>query len=155
MLNNDLFGWCLHATGRRQRADVVFESTGLWLPILCEHVVELGRQLRAAESSSTAFPFSAILEELEELSSVLTAVCFLHRKDENCHVNIDDVDAQLRYFRGWTAQCMKDIGFAFSTLVEAYMEIFDRWAGKAPEKLIQVLSSTSFILRQWCHTVSQ
>ena len=57
--------------------------------------------------------------------------------------------------RGWSTRCFYDIGFSHGTLVESYIEIFDRWAGKAPEKLLHILSSTTFVLLHWTRCVAE
>ena len=37
----------------------------------------------------------------------------------------------------------------YELIIEKYMELFDLWIGKLPEKLLQVLSSASIILSRW------
>ena len=58
--------------------------------------------------------------------------------------------------RGITGRLCHDIGMSHGSLIEVYMEIFDRWAGSAtPEKLLQVLSSSSLALLEWSRLAAQ
>eukprot|EP00601_Ochromonadales_sp_CCMP2298_P025617 CAMPEP_0173290756 /NCGR_PEP_ID=MMETSP1143-20121109/11746_1 /TAXON_ID=483371 /ORGANISM="non described non described, Strain CCMP2298" /LENGTH=1044 /DNA_ID=CAMNT_0014229861 /DNA_START=142 /DNA_END=3271 /DNA_ORIENTATION=- len=112
---------------RHQRRDVLFEASEQWQPQLGERVTELAKQLGPL---SPAFPSLLVLEELEELAATLF-VC----------TGAGD--------RGFTARCLREVGFTPSALLEAYMEVFGRWAGKAPEKLLQALSSAVYVLLHW------
>jgi hypothetical protein len=93
-----------------------------------------------------AFPSALVLEELEELAATLS-VCAA--SDEDGPAAAESKQCATPAERGWTARCLVEIGFSYGTLVESYMEIFDHWAGKAPEKLLHLLSSTVFALLQW------
>jgi len=123
----------------QQFRHVSFENAQQWLPALESKLVHLGRELLGDSDSprSSTFPVLVILEEVEELISTLTAC---------------DVPTR----RGITSQICYDIGMSHGSLIEAYMEIFDRWAGKAtPDKLLQILSSSSLALLHWSRLAAQ
>jgi hypothetical protein len=141
---------------------VAFEQAEAWLPGLQAQVVQLAQQLTAQGSGAPAgrgaavsgspsspvgaFPSALVLEELEELAATLS-VCAAAEEDGSAATESKQGAAPTE--RGWTARCLVEIGFSYGTLVESYMEIFDHWAGKAPEKLLHLLSSTVFALLQW------
>ena len=148
---------------RNQRSDVAFEQSEAWLPGLQAQVVQLAQQLTSQSGSAqsgrgaavsgspstplSAFPSALVLEELEELAATLS-VCAAGEDEEGAAATESKQGAG-RVERGWTARCLVEVGFSYGALVESYMEIFDRWAGKAPEKLLHLLSSTVFALLQW------
>ena len=136
---------------RHQRNDVVFESSAQWLPTLQMLVVQLGQQLQGA-SASPAFPCAVVLEELEEISSALTVSTIVDGIGSTAGAG---AGVGVGVVRGWSTRCFYDIGFSHGTLVESYIEIFDRWAGKAPEKLLHILSSTTFVLLHWTRCVAE
>eukprot|EP01038_Epipyxis_sp_PR26KG_P007824 gene7824-10628_t len=116
---------------------VIFEAAGQWLPLLENTVVELGISFQAAMvGSNSSFPHITILEELEEIVSSLMIA----------HANNSIIP------KGWAAQCFRDIGFSHSTIVEAYMDIFDTWKGKAPAKLLCLITSATHVLLSWTKT---
>ena len=49
-----------------------FENANVWLPVLQEKIVYLGKLLNGSLSTSLAFPLTLILEELEEIVSTLS-----------------------------------------------------------------------------------
>jgi hypothetical protein len=55
----------------------------------------------------------------------------------------------LVYNNHWVVTCFLDIGFAYGHLLEMYMEVFDQWMGKNPEKLLQLISSSVFLISTW------
>lgn len=122
----------------QQSRHISFEHAQQWLPALETKLVQLGRELLGDSDSprSSTFPVLVILEEVEELVSTLTS----------CGVPTR---------RGITGQLCYDIGMSHGSLIEAYMEIFDRWAGKPPEKLLQILSSSSLALLHWSRLAAQ
>ena len=63
--------------------------------------------------------------------------------------------APVAIMRGWTTTCLFEIGFTHGTLIEVYMEILDHWSGKAAEKLVHILSSTSYVLLQWTRLAAE
>lgn len=91
---------------------------------------------------AAAFPSALVLEELEEIAATL-AICSTGSGEGS--------QQQL----GWAMRCFYDIGSSHGTLVESYMEIFDKWAGKAPEKLLHVLASTVTVLLRWTRDTAE
>lgn len=149
---------------RHQLSGTNFESAERWLPTLELQVVALAKQIvrntfstaaawrseasvGAAMSMSmdaAAFPSALVLEELEEIAATL-AICATGTGTG------EGSQQQL----GWAMRCFYDIGFSHGTLVESYMEIFDKWAGKAPEKLLHVLASTVAVLLRWTRDTAE
>lgn len=138
-----------------------FDAFERWLPTLELQVVALAKQIaRNSFSSGTtapeegpagalgsldaaAFPSTLVLEELEEIAATL-AICASGPGSSQHQVQV-----------GWAMRCFYDIGFSHGTLVESYMEIFDKWAGKAPEKLLHVLASTVTVLLRWTRDAAE
>ncbi len=114
---------------RHQRSDVTFESHEAWLPALQLQVVQLGQALNGAQDAA-AFPLMTLLDELEEIAATLV-VCGSGAP------------------RGWATRCLVSVGLAHGPLVESYMQLFEEWAGKAPEKLLHVVVSTTDVLQSW------
>lgn len=140
---------------------VSFESSERWLPTLELQVVALAKQIShhtfassasfshhpaLSASETAAFPSAVVLEELEEIAATL-AICTTTTTAE--------AGPQQSQQLGWATRCFYDIGFAHGTLVESYMEIFDKWAGKAPEKLLHVLASTVSVLLRWTRDTAE
>ena len=149
---------------RHQVSGTNFESPERWLPTLELQVVTLAKQIvrntfsgsgsgRPGEDASAggvgsigsmdaaAFPSALVLEELEEVAATL-AICATGDRSQQQQM-------------GWAMRCFYDIGFSHGTLVESYMEIFDKWAGKAPEKLLHVLASTVAVLLRWTRDTAE
>jgi hypothetical protein len=120
---------CVVSSHRHQRGDVLFESHEAWLPALQLQVVQLGQALNGAQDTS-AFPLMTLLDELEEIAATLV-VCGSGAP------------------RGWATRCLMSVGLAHGPLVESYMQLFEEWAGKAPEKLLHVVVSTKTVLESW------
>lgn len=91
--------------------------------------------------AAAAFPSTLVLEELEEISATLSL----------CGGGED----RLARSQGWVTRCFYDVGFSHGTLVESYVEIFDRWAGKAPEKLLHIISATVNVLLLWTRSAAE
>lgn len=133
---------------RHQQSTAKFESPAQWLPSLELLVVQLAQQLlqsvepgQGISVGAAAFPSTMVLEELEEISATL-GICSAETSE----------DARTR---NWTTRCFYDVGFSHATLVESYVEIFDRWAGKAPEKLLHILSATVYVLLLWTRSAAE
>jgi hypothetical protein len=153
-------------TIRNQRTDVSFEDSAYWLPSLELMIIELGKLVDGA-TSSIAFPISTIQEELEEIATTLT-LCHHsdhHNSQDQHHDGNNNVSMSTNTtttlttasisLRGWTSVCLFEIGFTHGTLIEVYMEILNHWGGKAAEKLVHVLSSTSYVLLQWTRLAAE
>ena len=89
---------------------------------------------------AAAFPSTLVLEELEEIAATLS-ICAAAAGES---VTGEEAGAA-----NWSTRCFYDAGFSHGLLVESYVEIFDRWAGKAPEKLLHILSATVNVLLRW------
>jgi hypothetical protein len=133
---------------------VPFEAVSQWLPNLELLVVQLARQLQHPSESehtllshSSAFPATLVLEELEEIAATLATLGIANNESFSSSVGSGS--------RGWVLRCFYDIGMSHGTLVESFMEIFDRWAGKAPEKLLYLLASTTAALLHWTRGASE
>lgn len=137
-----------------------FESSNQWLPTLELEIIELGKQLNASANSSgssciaTAFPSAVVLEELEEIGSMLSLVTTTGTSSGGVTTTTVTSNA-IAGSRGWTASCFYDMGFTHGTLVEVYMEILDRWSGKSKEKLLYLLSSLAYVMLQWTHSCAE
>jgi hypothetical protein len=144
-------------TIRNQRTDVSFEDSTYWLPSLELLIIELGKLVDGA-TCSIAFPISTIQEELEEIATTLT-LCHHsehHNSQDQQHDGNNDVSMSTNStLRGWTSVCLFEIGFTHGTLIEVYMEILNQWGGKAAEKLVHILSSTSYVLLQWTRLAAE
>ena len=138
---------CNDARSATRGRDVMFEDVDQWLPALQLQVVQLGKQLQG----SPTLPFCEVLEELEELLATLAIVQSLERQGDQSRSAV----AGAAWSRGWTVRCFLEVGIAHAALLEAFMEVLDRWAGKAPEKLLHVLSSASYVLMAWTKTAVQ
>ena len=98
-----------------------------------------------------AFPSTVVLEELEEIAATLSLTV---GDDGAADLATESKGSNTLAERGWTVRCFCDMGFSFGTLVESFMEIFDRWAGKSPEKLLHVVSSVAFTMLLWTRQAS-
>lgn len=115
-------------------------------------MVQLAQQLLQSAEVGThgvsvgaaAFPSTLVLEELEEIAATLSV----------CSVE-GGAGSEETHTRNWTTRCFFDVGFSHGSLVESYIEIFDRWAGKAPEKLLYILSSTVNVLLLWTRAAAE
>lgn len=95
---------------------------------------------------AAAFPSTLVLEELEEIAATLT-ICAATAAGESAAAAAVGEEAGAAVH--WPTRCFYDAGFSHGLLVESYVDIFDRWAGKAPEKLLHILSATVNVLLRW------
>lgn len=114
-------------------------------------MVQLAQQLlqsvdpgQGVSVGAAAFPSTLVLEELEEIAATLSM----------CSAEAGS-GAEDAHAKNWATRCFFDVGFSHGSLVEAYVEIFDRWAGKAPEKLLHILSATVSVLLLWTRAAAE
>lgn len=115
-----------------QRSDVNFEDAQQWKTNLESELTRLGQALHTSE---LAFPISMILDELEEIASTL--------------VLYQDNTSQNLIEKGWAYHCFVSMGFSHVAIMESYMELFDAWRGKQPEKLLHLLVSVTAVMLRW------
>jgi hypothetical protein len=150
---------------RRQLKDIQFEQSDLWLPVLQTQLVRLAQRIRGSQehtqasaapyAEAPAFPSALVLEELEELGATLDV----------CGGDADEGDAGAAADeskrggpageRGWAVRLFGEVGFTHGTLVESLVGILDHWQGKAPEKVLHLLSSTAYTLLQWTRQAAE
>lgn len=110
-----------------------FEDSRVWGDKLSDTVSKLGKELYSF-TRDDVFPLAVIIEELEEIASI----------------------SPVFIGRGWAVDCLQRIPVPYDVLVPAYVEvIFDRWAGKQAEKLLQVISSAAYLLKNWTNIAIQ
>ena len=141
--------------------DTSFEKHELWRNDLANTLVAVGRnleyrrQLTSSKSTlgvyssvSTEFiPVGYLLEEIEEISSMLMQI----------HNPLP---------RDWFINCLRDMVFdeisvAASSdiaivkvniiLIEGYFSLVEKWMGKSSDKLVQLISNLTYILKYWIH----
>lgn len=151
---------------RRQIVDVVFEQQEVWLSALLAQVVRLAQQIMQVGASSQlqyglsrtvasvraevpAFPSALVLEELEEIAATLDVCCAEADDESGAPASESKCGVASSRERGWAIRCFCEIGFSYGTLVESLVAILDHWQGKAPEKVLHLLSSTAYALLHW------
>jgi hypothetical protein len=118
----------------------MFEEHSRWRGELCSAILALCQQLDVAHTASDTnskyyFPIVNILEEIEDISSILFIV-----------------GAPVP--RGWFIDaCLLKLPVPYEVIMEAYISLFEKWIGRGAEKLLISLSSAVFILKHWILSV--
>lgn len=117
-----------------------FESYQDWLPKLREEVIKLGSAIGAAKNSMYC-PLSMLVEELEEVISVL----------RRCGVNGDQLTSD------WTVTCFNDMQVPRGVLVEAYVRVFESSLNTDKDLYVQADLIFSFLrlLMEWLNASSK
>lgn len=111
---------------------MVFEDYNSWAASLAEIVLKTARLLRVqVHPGQSAFPLVLILEEFEDMSTILSTIKKLPGR---------------AFF---TRECLLKIPLSHEGILDAYVELFDLWTAKSGEKQLQVLSSASYMLNEW------
>lgn len=133
---------------RRQRSDVPLEDTTTWMTDVADLVSSLGNRLLQTQgdhggvnvlaATSSVFPLSAIIEELQELSAILAADA-----------------AVVKHKRGWPASCVLQVhGTNYKAIIDCYFDISRRWTGRKAERLIVMLWDISITLEEWVRSAT-
>lgn len=112
---------------------------------LAQQLLQSAEPGQGVSVGAAAFPSTLVLEELEEIAATLSI----------CSTDAAGAGGEEAHTKHWTTRCFFDVGFSHGSLVESYIEIFDRWAGKAPEKLLHILSSTVNVLLVWTRAAAE
>jgi hypothetical protein len=153
---------------KRYQRGGLFEDSDAWLPTLGSKVVQLASFLqdgsqqsggRGGTGCSSAFPVLVVLEELEELSAMLWCAR-THAKPQggaagNAPASPSTAMSRSTFGRSWTVDRFLEIGMSHGALVEAYMELMERWSGKPQEKLLRLVSSVTILLLRWTSTAQK
>lgn len=123
---------------RRQCQLGHFENTSTWLSDLENSINATGLKLFSNYTESSHMFFAdKLLNELEEVSIQLT-ICGSPLK------------------RGWAAsQFLRFNSFTHATLVDMYVRLLEQWIGSPTEKMIQIISSLTFVLSKWVNLINE
>lgn len=114
----------------------MFEEHSKWRVELCGSILSLCQLLDIAHTSTDTsskyyFPIVNIIEEVEDISSILFII---------------GSPAP----RGWFIEaCLLKIPVPYEVIMEAYITLFEKWIGRGAEKLLVALSSAVYILKHW------
>jgi hypothetical protein len=124
----------IEVDARKQRSDVLFESSTAWLIELLDKVASLGCSLRGNESE-LGFPLSVIVEELEDIVLQL---------------NLADVPIE----RSLVPQTFIRVGVSYENLLQSYTSVLSRWENRKVEAIVSVTSSALVTLVDWIQRAS-
>ncbi len=119
---------------RMQQRECVFEDTSAWVGRLTDELTQLGGQLMPDGAAGgggmgSSLPVEGLLDELEDIAAAAAGGTPL--------------------IRGWAVETVRRMGVTYGVVVEYLLSLLDRWAAKAPEKHVHLLSSVTFALMEW------
>lgn len=117
---------------RMQQRECVFEDSSAWVGRLTDELTHLGSQLMPGGGGGmgSTLPIEGLLDELEDIASASASV-------------------STPFVRGWGVETVRRMGVTYGVTGEYLLSLLDRWAAKAPEKHIHLLSSVTSALTDW------